>query len=128
MAKTYVIKRIDSKDIDSNIWEVIEPAHVDIFSWDENGYRPKTEAKVFYTESAIHIKFKSYEDKIEAVYTNMNDPVYMDSCVEFFINPMPDKDNRYLNFETNCIGVLNLGIGSDRYDRVKVDECYFPMF
>lgn len=130
MVKEYIIKKVELSGVTciDNIWDNIDPIYVDIFPWDENGYMPKTEARAFYTPTHIHIQFKAYEKEVEAIYTEMNDPVYMDSCVEFFINPMPSEDDRYLNFETNCLGTLNLGLGADRYDREAIDKSYLPMF
>lgn len=130
MSRQYIIKKVECTEIEhmDSIWDSIEPIYVDIFPWDENGYTPKTEVRVFYTATHMYIQFRAYEREIEAIYTEMNDPVYMDSCVEFFINPIPDRDHRYLNFETNCLGTLNLGIGVSRYDRETIDESYLPMF
>jgi len=34
----------------------------------------------------------------------MEDPVYKDSCVEFFVKPKPDKG--YFNFEFIAVGTL----------------------
>ncbi len=129
MSKKYIIKRVDGsiENVD-NVWEDIEPIAVSIFPWDDNGYRPKSEARVFYTSTHIYIRFMAYEDEIVATYTNMNEPVYKDSCVEFFINPTPNTDDRYLNFEMNPYGTLNLGIGADRYDRKAINSWYLPIF
>lgn len=115
-----VIMKMDEKDFisDHKIWEGISPINIDNFPWNENNYMPRVEAKICYTDSHFHVYFKVYEKKIRAVYTNMNDPVCRDSCVEFFFNPNPEDDDKYLNFEINVIGNLLLGLGRERSDRV----------
>jgi hypothetical protein len=49
----------------------------------------------------------------------MDDNVYKNSCVEFFVNPNSDKDDRYLNFEINAAGTLLLGLGVNRHGRKR---------
>ncbi len=123
MRKTYIIKRLDEKCKRScGIWDDIPVAYIDNFRWDENGYRPVTEVKLFYSESHFHILFKVYEQEPRVTYYNMNDPVYKDSCVEFFFNPTPGPDKRYLNFEMNAAGTLLLSIGEDRNHRSRVND------
>lgn len=129
MEKFYNIKKAsESKMSDSKIWDIAEIAEVCCFPWDENGYKPKTEARMLYTEKGFHVCLISYENKITALCTKMNDPVYRESCMEFFFKPNPEYDDRYLNFEFNALGTLNLGLGKDRYDRIQIPastlECF----
>jgi hypothetical protein len=46
------------------------------------------------------------------------DPVYEDSCVEFFIH----TGGNYRNFEFNCLEVCLSAIGPDRHNRVRLTE------
>ncbi len=123
MHKVYTVKRIDKSVasargvVSDEIWQAVPAADIEFAPWDENGYRPKSTAKMFYTEEAFHVMLKSSEEEIKAVYKNMNDPVYKDSCLEFFLNPNPEADKRYMNFEFNPLGTLLLGIGEGRNDR-----------
>ena len=50
-----------------------------------------------------------------ARYRNTNDPVYKDSCVEFFI-ALAD-DDAYSNIEANRLGTCLVGYGSGRENR-----------
>lgn len=101
-----------------DVWESIPEIHIDNYPWDKNGrYKPRAEARMFYTDTHLHLQFKAFEDKIRAEYCNLNDMVCRDSCVEFFLNPRPEADDRYLNFEINPIGTLLLYIGKDGYER-----------
>ena len=45
------------------------------------------------------------------------DPVYKDSCVEFFVDAFPDPGRGYVNFETNAAGTLLAAFGPDRSHR-----------
>ena len=58
------------------------------------------------------------EKNIRAEYTTIPAPVHEDSCLEFFF--MPEKENRYLNFEINPNGCLHIGFGRDRNDREQI--------
>lgn len=129
MVKVYNIKRMtESEAAHDNIWGNIEKADVCCYPWDQNGYRPKTEAQVVYTEKGFHVLQISFENKIMATRVNMNDPVYRDSCMEFFIKPDPENDSKYLNFELNPLGTLNLGIGKGRFDRMKITDTTPELF
>ena len=102
------------------LWENVPSLTIGEFPWDENGYKPRTEVRIFYTEKGLRLRFKSYEQKIRAECLNMNDPVYNDSCVEFFFNPDPEHGAKYMNFEINPIGTLRLGFGPNRYSRTLI--------
>ena len=58
------------------------------------------------------------ELNIKAVHKNFNDPVYEDSCVEFFVSF--DKVN-YYNLEFNCIGTILGAHGKNRNSRQQLD-------
>ncbi len=116
MYNSYIIKKVN--EISAGIdWEQIPELNVDNFPWDETGYRPKTVAKICYSNKGLHVFLKSYEKNIRAVNNCINDPVCQDSCMEFFFNPNPEKDDRYMNLEMNPIGTFLLGFGKDRHTR-----------
>jgi len=74
-----------------------------------------------HEENNIYIRFKVNESNSKAVYTNFNEPVYEDSCVEFFIS----FDHKYYyNLEFNCIGNILGGYGANKQNRdwLKEDE------
>jgi len=122
MKKTYTVKKINLVQTPiEKAWDSIEEINIDNFLWENNGYKPTTKAKLFYTDTHLHVSFKSYEKEIKVTYYNMNDSVYKDSCVEFFVNPDPTKDKRYFNFEMNSAGTLLLGLGVDRNGRKMLE-------
>ena len=128
MVKVCRWKHYKDSEISPAIWEGIDPVLIDNYPWDENGYKPKVEARFCYTESRLYLHFTSFESEIRAVYRIMNEPVYTDSCVEFFFNPDPDKDDRYFNFEINAIGTLLLELGSGRNNRLMIQDVSQAIF
>ena len=104
----YTIKKVLSNNLTESIWDDIIPIKIENYPWDETGYRPNTEVKLFYTDDEIRIKFTSCEKEIRINEDNFNGPVWEDSCVEFFFLPMPESDNRYFNFEISAQGTLLL--------------------
>lgn len=63
----------------------------------------------------------SFEDNIRCECTKRDDPVYTDSCLEFFIAPV-EGDKRYMNFEVNPKGVYLSQIGEVRENRRFIRE------
>ena len=128
MGKVCKWKRIKDSEVNEAIWQGIDPSLIEDYPWDENGYKPKVEIRFLYTESRLCLHYTSYESEIRAIYTNMNEPVYTDSCVEFFFNPDPENDDRYFNFEINVLGALLLGLGSDRNNRSLIEDISQDIF
>ena len=129
MNKVYHIKKATEIEfIDSSIWDTAQTAEICCFPWDKSGYKPKTEARVLHTEKGLNVYLISYENEITASYTKMNDPVHKDSCMEFFFKPNPEEDDRYLNFEFNPLGTLTLGLGKDRFGRLRLPESTLNQF
>ncbi|MCM0650888.1 carbohydrate-binding family 9-like protein [Clostridium swellfunianum] len=112
-----VIRIYKNNCSDECIWRSVPAVSIDNYPWDENGYKPKTSVQIFYTETDIHIKFVSEDSNLKAIYKNPNETVCKDTCVEFFFNPNPNSDSRYINFETNAIGNYRIAIGSGRENR-----------
>src|SRR5690554_190602 len=108
MHKTCKWKKFKDSELNEAIWDEIDPITIEDYPWDENGYMPKVEVRFFYTESRLFLHYISYESEIQAIYRDMNEDVYKDSCVEFFFNPDPENDDRYFNFEINAIGTMLL--------------------
>jgi hypothetical protein len=69
--------------------------------------------------SNIYLHFEVNESNIIAIHKDYNQPVYEDSCVEFFISF--DSKN-YYNFEFNCIGNILGAWGTDRQNREYLSQ------
>lgn len=121
MEKSYIINKVQDDIVwTESDWNKIASIEIDNFPWDNNGYRPRTEVKMVYSNSFLKIHFKSFEKEIKTVYSNVNDPVYEDSCVEFFFSPILSKEKNYMNFEINAIGTYLIGFGPYNGDRIRI--------
>lgn len=88
--------------------------------WASFPYRPTVHFKIAYTAVGILLLFEVQEKHVKAVYRQVNDPVYKDSCVEFFISF--DGAN-YYNLEFNCIGTGLIGYGpAQRSERKRLSR------
>ncbi|MDB5061653.1 MAG: hypothetical protein JWP67_1496 [Mucilaginibacter sp.] len=88
--------------------------------WADNTYTPKVNFTIAYTVESILLKYNVIENELIANYREINDPVYHDSCVEFFIKF--DKDVNYYNLEFNCMGTALVGYGSGKYERITIPK------
>jgi hypothetical protein len=88
--------------------------------WTNNTYAPKVNFTVAYTVDSILLKYNVIENELIANYREINDPVYEDSCVEFFIKF--DNDINYYNLEFNCMGTALAGYGSGKHGRTTIPK------
>lgn len=89
-------------------------------SWEEFPYLPHVEFKIAHSKDAILLEYKVAEKDVVIHYKKTNDPVYKDSCVEFFIS---FDQKHYYNFEFNSIGTALVAYGSsDRENRPNLSE------
>ncbi|MBE3111460.1 MAG: hypothetical protein IMZ46_13310 [Acidobacteria bacterium] len=98
-------------------WAAIPSLQIDHYLWLGNGYRPPVEVKLCYSRSSLHVRFRVGERRVRVKYVKFQDPVYKDSCVEFFIDAFPESRQGYVNFETNAAGTLLAAFGPDRNNR-----------
>ena len=108
--------------LDSGEWERAEVGAVDKNPWkrDDLAPAPKTEFRLLKGPEGLSVRMHSAETQLR-MQEEENGGVCRDSCMEFFYKPSP-WDTRYLNFEVNPKGVLHLGIGDSRFDRVLLRE------
>lgn len=76
--------------------------------WVEFPYRPSVYFRIAHTDVGILLRYDVEEKYVQAVYQHPNDPVYKDSCVEFFLSF--DKVH-YYNMEFNSLGAGLIGYG-----------------
>ncbi|HEY9362734.1 MAG TPA: carbohydrate-binding family 9-like protein [Chitinophagaceae bacterium] len=82
---------------------------IEIVPWPSYPYKPAVSFVIAHDYERIFIKYYVREQAIRAAYNNPNDPVFKDSCVEFFIAFGEEK--AYYNFEFNCIGTCLSAFG-----------------
>ena len=79
---------------------------------------PKVTFSIAHSGDSIFIKYDVTEHEVLARYKQINDPVYKDSCVEFFI--IFDNDKSYYNIEFNRLGTCLGRFGSERENRTSL--------
>ena len=109
----------------STAWEIaavdkLEKNKVDFLLWSNSKYEPIVLFSIAHTKNSILLKYEVSEQYTTARYSEINDPVFRDSCVEFFIGF--DDDDYYYNLEFNCLGTPLVGYGSGDKGRKIIDK------
>ena len=90
---------------------------IEILNWSAlYPYRPITQFNIARSNKSIFIKYSVRGSMLRAIYSNDQDPVHDDSCVEFFCQPVGSET--YTNFEFNCIGTCSASRRKSRYEDV----------
>lgn len=97
-----------------------EKNHIGMAPWPANGYKPDAHFAIAFGEDSIFIKYYVNEKSVRAIYKQPNEPVYKDSCVEFFVSFGDEKG--YYSFGFNCAGTCMLGFGTSRTNRKLLPE------
>ena len=105
--KDYKIKKVQVDDA--------ETLKIDTVLWDSGDGAPDTYAQIAYDDEGFEIKYRIEESNPLAEQTVHCQPVHTDSCVEFFVNFLPDETDWYINFEVNANGIMNPSYRLDRY-------------
>ncbi|QNF32863.1 hypothetical protein HUW51_09000 [Adhaeribacter swui] len=98
----------------------LEKNLLDNTPWAKYSYKPQVQFVLGYNHDCIFLKFYVDEEAVRAKFRNINDPVYKDSCVEFFISF--NGEENYYNLEFNCLGTCRLGFGASRENRQLLPE------
>jgi len=87
-----------------------------------NVYKPKAFGQMAMLEDyGFVVSMTAVEKNPLRRYTKNEDPVYMDSGLEAFLNFNPEAGNDYFNFEMNANGAILSGIGSGRKRKRVID-------
>lgn len=117
---TYTVKRQQGEPD----WSAAPVALLDCNNWNWP-YAPLSKAQVVLLDNGeMAVRLWSYEEGPVSHCTVNDGFVYKDSCIEFFVDPYPEKSDIYLNFESNHIGALfiNYGEETDWHFRHKTTE------
>jgi len=117
ISKIYSLKKltIELQEIaNDDRWQRIEEIKIKDYLWMQNNYKPEVIVKACYSDKYIYLRFLVFEQKIAVRYLNAGDPVFKDTCVEFFINLFPRETEQYFNIEMNAIGTIKMGYGIKR--------------
>ena len=91
---------------DGPVWGNAEPLDVACFHRESSTHHPETQAKLLYDDFGVYGIFQVHDQYVQCVSTEFQDPVWQDSCVEFFV--WPEGADGYFNFEMNAGGALLL--------------------
>lgn len=91
---------------------------VDRINWKEYPVHPVTTLYLGYCLQRIWLHFEVQNDYLRAECSRDQEPVWQDSCVEFFIK----QGDVYRNFEFNCLGICLSAYGPDRHSRISLEE------
>jgi hypothetical protein len=101
-------------------WKKAAVLNIDQFPWYKSGDRQGTTVRLLYDDQAVYAQFICQDKHSYAVATKVNDPVYRDSCVEFFGSIDPAARPDYFNLEMNCCGTLLMGFNGSRANRAQI--------
>jgi len=121
MAKQFDCQFIPPKKLAKHIGLLLDDCPqqaIDNLLWSNNGYFPKVTFSMAYTDRSILLKYFVKEKYVIARHTRVNDLVYKDSCVEFFLSF--DNGRNYYNLEFNCIGTPYGAYGPGKSDREEL--------
>lgn len=110
---------IKFEDLDVQLDKLIAQP-VDYLLWSDDGYKPQVSFTIAHNGSNIFLRYTVFEDDINVVYNNINDPVYRDTCVEFFISI--GNDASYYNLEFNRLGICLAAYGNTNPGRESIPE------
>lgn len=95
-------------------------AEINEYVWGGD-YRPEAYAQVvFVRDKGFVIRLTAYEKNPKTVYHKNMQPVYTDSCLEFFARY--GVSGGYINCELNSVGTLLSAYGEGRGERVPLDK------
>jgi hypothetical protein len=109
IGETSAIGEISSK-LDDVHQEIIHNS-----PWTAFPYKPEVAFAMAHGDNGVFLKFFVEEKYLRAIYSEPNQPVYKDSCVEFFVSFGDERE--YYNFEFNCAGTCLLSFGNERTNR-----------
>ena len=87
-------------------WQEIPSERLRNYMGKKPDHFPKTEVKIAYNDTAIHVMFRVEDRYVRAVAAEHQHSVCGDSCVEFFFTPDSDLSRGYFNVEMNCGGTM----------------------
>lgn len=106
---SYAVARFAAPPRDFFAWEHADwqPAGIiqaGAFRPESSQHRPVTMARFGHTGGTLYGLFQVHDRFVRSLQTQFQSHTHLDSCVEVFLQPRPDKG--YFNFEFNCAGTL----------------------
>ncbi len=101
-------------DID---WDIVPEEKLCYSNWNSDTSYSTFFKMCFQKNSGIYVKMRTDETKLRAICTKRDEPVWQDSCMEFFICAVEGREE-YINFEMNSAGAYLTEFGKGKTDRV----------
>ena len=107
--------------INAPMSDAVPAAPIDVFRWDENGYKPASSARLSVMGDTLFVRLRTEEtDPLIRYHRGDADPhVWCDSCLEFFFSA--EGSSAYVNLEMNADGCYICNVGDGRGVRVPCD-------
>ncbi len=100
-------------------WSGVPKALIDQYAWSQ-AYMPIAYGQLIMIESfGFILRMTCKETNPRAVYEEYNQPIYTDSCLEFFAI-WDNESSRYINMEMNAKGTLLSCCGVGRENRTPL--------
>ncbi len=87
-------------------------------NWKEFPHLIDVQLSIGYNGQDLFLYYAVSNEHIRSIYRKDQDPVWQDSCVEFFVK----EGNGYHNFEFNSLGYCLSAFGLDRNNRKSLDK------
>lgn len=87
-------------------WANAHVAQVTHWHAKSGAHRPTTYARALYDDAHLYLRFDVMDRYVQVRHTLPQEPVWQDSCVEFFVQPAGQPT--YFNFEINAGGNMLL--------------------
>lgn len=113
----YIVKCFD--DASAVDWDTVPDAEIDIYKWVDSVEYEAYGQLVYVQDYGFICRMTCMESDPPAQYTRFGDPVYFDSCMEFFAA----WDNQsYINIEVNSLGTLCSQFGKTQSKRKPITD------
>jgi hypothetical protein len=87
-------------------WDTVPRLAVDRFHPHSSLHHPVVHAQLGHSGDHLHLRFVVHDRHVRSCVLQTNGPVCTDSCVEFFVEPLPGLG--YFNIEMNAGGTLHM--------------------
>ncbi len=98
-------------------WSIVPEEKLRFSNWNSEAEYNTSFKMCFKRNSGIYVRMKTDEVNLRAVCTKRDEPVWQDSCMEFFICALEGREE-YINFEMNSNGAYLSEFGKGKTDRV----------
>lgn len=113
--KTYKTYSFSEK----TLWSEVPESEIEFYQWNSEASYKTCFKMCTVKGKGIFLKMRTDEKNLRAVCTERDEPIWEDSCMEFFIKPFSFREE-YLNFEMNPNGAYLCEFGKGKSDRVFV--------